>query len=210
MDHPPHAEGVAGPALSPSPAPVSSVSPATASPEPALHEQQQQPQEARFLPQGGAPYAPYAPGANPVPAVYPAAYPANYPAGYPAGYPAAFGASQPAKYAGDYYSGYSSGYPYFGAGGAAAGVDDETVPKTLKQRLDVGDRHWRWKVGLRTLMCVLDVVAIAAIGWVATHSNGANYSWYYFDDAFLMLFALIPVSSFRHCSSESLASLRRD
>lgn len=61
-------------------------------------------------------------------------------------------------------------------GGAT--VQDPEQTGSFPQRLKEADRHWAWKVGSRTLQCILCLVGIACCAWLiggTVSINGGNY-----------------------------------
>lgn len=101
-----------------------------------------------------------------------------------------------------------AGYPYAGAAVAAA----DNKPKTFAQRMAGSDEHWQWKLSLRVVLIVLDIIAIGAAAAVTANNanNNGFYSWYYFDDSYILPFTLIPLGvSFVWCLVVVLVLLLR-
>ncbi|EPE06985.1 hypothetical protein F503_03412 [Ophiostoma piceae UAMH 11346] len=94
-------------------------------------------------------------------------------------------------------------FPYYGAGGvpdaagAAGAAPTDTPPKTYLQRLDAGEEHWRWKISLRVVLIILDIIAIGAASAVTAAGNPATsgYDWYYFTDAYIIPYTLITLAA---------------
>lgn len=62
------------------------------------------------------------------------------------------------------------------------------------QRMASSDEHWQWKLSLRVILIILDIVAIGAVAAIAAQSSNVNYSWFYDDNTGVIPYVLIPVS----------------
>lgn len=98
--------------------------------------------------------------------------------------------------------------PYGPAGAAAVG-DEGT--KTTMQKMAAADEHWMWKMSLRVLVLLVDIIAIGCIGAVMTEHSWSSlisvYEYDYFDESPVVPYALIPVrihKPFTLCFSISL------
>ncbi|CAK7274919.1 hypothetical protein SEPCBS119000_006420 [Sporothrix epigloea] len=131
-----------------------------------------------------------------------AGYPYQGGAGVPAGGyygPQAAGGYHPSLAA---YQPYTGATPYDvgtgaaaaatpGAAGGAALADNQ--PKTFMQRMASSDEHWQWKLSLRVVLIVLDIIAIGAVAAIAAQSSNVNFSWFYDDGVGVMPYVLIPL-----------------
>ena len=139
----------------------------------------------------------FSPAGNTHYATYPIAYQPQAP------YNSVPGQGQaPAQAYAPYPSTGHPAFPYYGAGGApdaAAGAGGaaptDSPPKTYLQRLDAGEEHWRWKIGLRVVLIILDIIAIGAAAAITAAGNptASGYGGYYFSDAYIIPYTLITL-----------------
>lgn len=71
----------------------------------------------------------------------------------------------------------------------------ETI-KTKRQELEEGDAHWKWKIGFRVISIVVGLIGIGCAAWITAHFSNSDYwsysySYYFFDDTWLVPWTLI-------------------
>lgn len=68
--------------------------------------------------------------------------------------------------------------------------------QTYLQKLKAGERDGLYKLGLRTIVCILDIIGIGAAAWVsatATRDVSTYYTFGFNDPGALFIFILLPV-----------------
>lgn len=62
----------------------------------------------------------------------------------------------------------------------------------FRQKLDAGERHWRWKVALRAFLIIVGIVGIGCVGFATAVARSEKLSYEYgFDDEWALSWCLI-------------------
>jgi hypothetical protein len=73
-------------------------------------------------------------------------------------------------------------------------VNTTVAPEShsLREKLNAGDEHWQWKLGLRAILVIIGIIGIGCAAWtLVKFGPGKNPYDYELDDAWTMPFTLI-------------------
>jgi hypothetical protein len=74
----------------------------------------------------------------------------------------------------------------------SGGAVTTTEPQTLREKLNAGDAHWEWKIGMRIITVIIGIIGIGCAAWVTVkYGPGKNPYDYELDDAWSMPWTLI-------------------
>lgn len=73
-------------------------------------------------------------------------------------------------------------------------ADAEAAPPSFLQRVQAGDQHALWKLGIRAFILVFDIIGIGCIGWLLSSLiSPSGVGSIYYDTGAFLVWGLIPL-----------------
>ncbi|KAF2686797.1 hypothetical protein K458DRAFT_416140 [Lentithecium fluviatile CBS 122367] len=73
-----------------------------------------------------------------------------------------------------------------------AAIPTNPESQTLREKLNAGDAHWQWKIGMRAILVIVGIIGIGCAAWTLVNFGPGKNPWQYeLEDAWAMPWTLI-------------------